>query len=76
MLLTFFHNTRPVGVVSPASSFLPGANTACLLPSSSNSSALHLLARLQRRGSIGHPPYEDLGSKTLMKASFQRFFTA
>jgi hypothetical protein len=24
----------------------------------------------------GRPPYEDLGSKTLMKASFQRFFTA
>ena len=47
-----------------------------VLNKNSNSSAMHLLARLQRTRSIGRPPYEDLGSKTLMKASFQRFFTA
>ncbi len=35
-----------------------------------NSSAMHLLARCKRTRSIGRPPYEDLGSKTLMKASF------
>ena len=39
-----------------------------------NSSALHLLARLQRTRSIGRPPYEDSDRKVLMKASFQRFF--
>ena len=38
------------------------------------SSALHLLARLQRTRSFGRPPYEDLASKTLMKTSFQRAF--
>ena len=38
------------------------------------SSALHLLARLQRTRSFGRLPYEDLASKTLMKTSFQRAF--
>ena len=40
----------------------------------SYSSALHLLARLQRTRSLGRLPYEDLGSKSLMKTSFQRAF--
>ena len=47
-------------------------STVCLI--NSYSSALHLLARLQRTRSFGRPPYEDLGSKTLMKTSFQRTF--
>ena len=38
------------------------------------SSALHLLARLQRTRSFWRLPYEDLGPKALMKASFQRTF--
>ena len=36
------------------------------------SSALHLLARLQRTRSFGRLPYEDLAPKALMKTSFQR----
>ena len=39
-----------------------------------NSSALHLLARLQRTRSLRRSPYVDLGIKTLMKANFQRVF--
>ena len=39
-----------------------------------NSSALHLLARLQRTRSLGRSPYVDSGIKTLMKANFQRVF--
>ena len=38
------------------------------------SSALHLLARLQRTRSFGRLPYEDLAPKALMKTSFQRTF--
>ena len=38
------------------------------------SSALHLLARLQRTRSLGRLPYEDLAPKSLMKTSFQRTF--
>jgi len=40
----------------------------------SYSSALHLLASLQRTKSFGRLPYEDLGSKVLMKTSVQRTF--
>ena len=40
----------------------------------SYSSALHLLARLQRTRSFGRLPYEDLAPKALMKTSFQRTF--
>ena len=38
------------------------------------SSALHLLARLQRTRSFGRLPYEDLAPEVLMKTSFQRAF--
>ena len=40
----------------------------------SYSSALHLLARLQRTRSFGRLPYEDLAPKAFMKTSFQRIF--
>ncbi len=41
---------------------------------SCNSSALHLLARLQRTRSFRRPPYVDSVRKILMKASFQQVF--
>ena len=41
---------------------------------SCNSSAMRLLARIPRTRSAGHPPYEDLERKMLMKTSFQHFF--
>ena len=41
---------------------------------SCNSSALHLLARLQRTSSFRRPPYVDSVRKILMKASFQQVF--
>ena len=40
----------------------------------SYSSALHLLASLQRTKSFGRLPYEDLAPKIFMKTSFQRIF--
>ncbi len=43
-------------------------------PLKSSSSAIHLLARLQRTRSFWRPPYKDSDRKTLMKTSFQRFF--
>ena len=39
-----------------------------------NSSALHLLARLQRTRSFRRLPYVDLVRKILMKVSFQQGF--
>ena len=39
-----------------------------------NSSALHLLARLQRTRSFRRPPYVNSVRKILMKVNFQRVF--
>ena len=39
-----------------------------------NSSAMYLLALLQRTRSVRRPPYEDSDRKIFMKTSFQRFF--